>query len=146
MNDDGSPFCFLAVAPVVLFGKNAPPPSKSVMQIQPSTVKLTPKRKRLSEAVAPRARAKTRKILVRKVRKEATPSSPNPSSPVTNQVCPSSCFAIGLLFMSPLAMLFSLVACRCRSLQRGGAPMPEGLIFGGARGRGCAHQGLDHSP
>jgi hypothetical protein len=88
MNDDGSPFCFLAVAPVVLFGKNAPPPSKGVMQIQPSTVKLTPKRKRLSEAVAPRARAKTRKILVRKVRKEATPSSPIPSPPVANQVRP----------------------------------------------------------
>jgi hypothetical protein len=82
MNDDGSPFCFLAIAPVVLFGKNAPPPSKSVMRIQPSTAKLTPKRKRLLEAVAPRARAKTRKILVRKVRKEATPSSPVPSSPV----------------------------------------------------------------
>ncbi|XP_025815475.1 uncharacterized protein LOC112892550 [Panicum hallii] len=85
MNEDGSPFCFRAVAPVVLFGRNAPPPSKSVMQIQPSTVKLTPKRKRLSEAAAPRARTKTRKILVKKVRKEAAPSSPNPSSPVINQ-------------------------------------------------------------
>jgi hypothetical protein len=88
MNEDGSPFCFLAIAPVVLFGKNAPPPSKSIMQIQPSTAKLTPKRKRLLEAVAPRARAKTRKILVRKVRKEATPSSPVPSSPVIAQVWP----------------------------------------------------------
>jgi hypothetical protein len=88
MNDDGSPFCFLAIAPVVLFGKNAPPPSKSVMQIQPSTAKLTPKRKRLLEAVAPRARAKTRKILVRKVRRETTPSSPVPSSPVVAQVWP----------------------------------------------------------
>jgi hypothetical protein len=88
MNDDGTPFCFLPVAPVVLFGKNAPPTSKSVMQIQPSTVKLTPKRKRLSEAVAPRARAKTRKVLVRKVRRETTPSSPNPASPVANQVRP----------------------------------------------------------
>jgi hypothetical protein len=147
MNDDGSPFCFQAVAPVVLFGKNAPPPSKSVMQIQPSTVKLTPKRKRLSEAVAPRAHTKTRKILVRKVRKEAAPSSPNPSSPVTNQVRPPPFrFAIGLLPMTPLIMLSSLVACRCRSLQRGGAPMPEGLIFRGAGGRGCADQGLDHSP
>ncbi|XP_025828622.1 uncharacterized protein LOC112903589 [Panicum hallii] len=55
------------------------------MQIQPSTAKLTPKRKRLLEAVAPQARAKTRKILVRKVRKEATPSSPVPSSPVVAQ-------------------------------------------------------------
>jgi hypothetical protein len=145
MNDDGSPFCFLAVAPVVLFGKSAPPPSKSVMQIQPSTVKLTPKRKRLLEAAAPRARAKTRKILVRKVRKEATPSSSISSSPVTNQVWPLL-FAIGFLFMSSLTVFSSLVACRCRSLQWRGAPMPEGLIFGGARGRGCAHQGLDHSP
>jgi hypothetical protein len=88
MNEDGSPFCFLAIAPVVLFGKNAPPPSKSIMQTQPSTAKLTPKQKRLLEAVAPRARAKTRKILVRKVRKEATPSSPVPSSPVIAQVWP----------------------------------------------------------
>jgi hypothetical protein len=88
MNDDGSPFCFLAVAPVVLFGKNAPPPSKSVMQIQPSAVKLTPKRKRLSEAVAPRACAKTRKTLVRKVQKEITSSSPVPPFPVVAQVWP----------------------------------------------------------
>jgi hypothetical protein len=86
MNDDGSPFCFLPIAPVVLFGKNAPPPSKSIMQIQPSTAKLTPKRKRSSEAVALRARAKMRKVPVKKVRKEAAPSSPNPEVPVANQV------------------------------------------------------------
>jgi hypothetical protein len=86
MNDDGSPFCFLPIAPVVLFGKNAPPPSKSIMQIQPSAAKLTPKRKRSSDAVAPRARAKTRKVLVKKIRKEAAPSSPNPEIPVANQV------------------------------------------------------------
>jgi hypothetical protein len=88
MNDDGSPFYFLPVAPMVLFGKSAPPPSKSVMQIQPGTVKLTPKRRRSSEAVAPRARAKTRKVLVRKVWKETVPSSPNPASLVANQVWP----------------------------------------------------------
>jgi hypothetical protein len=122
------------------------PPSKSVMQIQPSTVKLTPKRKRLSEAAAPRARTKTRKILVKKVRKEAVPSSPNPSSPVINQDWPLLPLCNRVLFMSPLMLLSSLVACRCRSLQRGGAPMPERLIFGSARGRGCAYQGLDHSP
>jgi hypothetical protein len=86
MNDDGSPFRFSLIAPVVLFGKNAPPPSKSIMQIQPSTAKLTPKRKQSSEAAAPRARAKTRKVLVRKVRKETAPSSPNPEIPVANQV------------------------------------------------------------
>jgi hypothetical protein len=86
MNDDGSPFCFLPIAPVVLFGKNASPPSKSIMQIQPSTVKQTPKRNRSFEAVAPRARAKMRKVLVRKVRKEVAPSSPNPEVPVVNQV------------------------------------------------------------
>jgi hypothetical protein len=31
-NDDGSTFKFLPVAPVVLFGKNAPPLSKVIMQ------------------------------------------------------------------------------------------------------------------
>jgi hypothetical protein len=146
MNDDGSPFCFLAVAPVVLFGKSAPPPSKSVMQIQPSTVKLTPKRKRLSEAVAPRARAKTRKILVRKVRKEATPSYPVPSSPVTIQVWPLLPLCNRTFAHISLTILPSLIACRRRSLQRGGGPMPEGLSFRGARGHKCAHQGHDHSP
>jgi hypothetical protein len=30
-NDDGSIFQFLPIAPVVLFGNNAPPPSKSIM-------------------------------------------------------------------------------------------------------------------
>jgi hypothetical protein len=85
-NDDGSPFCFLPIASVVLFGKNTPPPSKSIMQIQPSTAKLTPKRKQYSEAVAPRARAKMRKILVRKIRKEVAPSFPGPEIPVVNQV------------------------------------------------------------
>jgi hypothetical protein len=82
----GSPFYFSPIAPVVLFGKNAPPPSKSIMQIQPSTAKLTPKQRQSSEAVAPRTRAKTRKVLVRKVRKETAPFSPNPEIPVANQV------------------------------------------------------------
>jgi hypothetical protein len=44
-NDVGSTFQFLQVAPMVLFGKNAPPLSKGIMQIQPGTAKLTPKRK-----------------------------------------------------------------------------------------------------
>jgi hypothetical protein len=43
-NDDVSTFQFLPVAPMVLFGKNAPPVLKGIMQIQPGTVKLTPKR------------------------------------------------------------------------------------------------------
>jgi hypothetical protein len=56
------------------------------MQIQPSTAKLTPKRKQSSEVVAPRARAKMRKILVRKIRKEVAQSSPVPEILVINQV------------------------------------------------------------
>jgi hypothetical protein len=55
-NDDGSNFQFLLVAPVVLFGKNAPPCSKGIMRIQPSTAKLTPKQKQSSAAVATQAR------------------------------------------------------------------------------------------
>jgi hypothetical protein len=116
------------------------------MQIQPSTAKLTPKRKRLSEAAAPRVCAKTRKTLVRKVRKDAAPSSPDPPSPVTNQVWHLFPFRNRFLF-TPLLMTLSFpVACRCRSLQRGGTPAPERFVFGGARGRGCTYQGPDHSP
>jgi hypothetical protein len=97
-NDDGSIFQFLPIAPVVLFGKNEPPPSKSIMQIQPSTAKLTPKQRRSSDAVAPRAHAKTRKVLVRKIRKAAGPSSPSQEAPAASQVWITS-FLIDLLFM-----------------------------------------------
>jgi hypothetical protein len=69
--------------PMVLFGKNAPPPSKSIMQIQPSTAKLTPERRRSSDVVAPWAHAKTRKVLVRKIRKAAGPSSTSQEALVT---------------------------------------------------------------
>jgi hypothetical protein len=48
--------------------------------------------------------------------------------------------------MSPLTALSSPAACRCRSLQRGGAPIPERFIFRGARGRECAYQGPICSP
>ncbi|XP_025824968.1 uncharacterized protein LOC112900357 isoform X2 [Panicum hallii] len=56
-NDDGSTFRFLPVAPVVLFSKNAPPPSKT----------------------------KARKKTVRKIRKEAGPSSTGQEAPIVNQ-------------------------------------------------------------
>jgi hypothetical protein len=97
---------------VVLFGKNAPPPLKSIMQIQPSTAKLTPKPKRSSEAVAPQARAKTRKVLIKKIRKEAAPSSPNLEVPVANQVWITFPFfnIIGLLFM---AIFFNCAPSPC---------------------------------
>jgi hypothetical protein len=85
-NDDGSNFLILPVAPVVLFGKNAPPPAKGIMRIQPSTAKLTPKRKRSSDTVAPRAHTKVRKMLVRKIRKEAGPSSTSQEAPIAGQV------------------------------------------------------------
>jgi hypothetical protein len=97
-NDDGSNFQFLPFAPVVLFGKNAPPPSKSIMQIQPSTAKLTPKRRRSSHVVAPRAHAKTRKVLVRKIRKAVGPSSTSQEAPVASMVWITS-FIIDLLLM-----------------------------------------------
>jgi hypothetical protein len=85
-NDDGSNFRFLPVAPIVLFGKNAPPPSKGIMRIQPSTAKLTPKWKRYSDAVAPRAHTKVRKMLVRKIRKDTGPSSTSQEAPTAGQV------------------------------------------------------------
>jgi hypothetical protein len=97
-NDDGSNFQFLPVALVVLFGKNAPPPSKGIMRIQPRTTKLTPKRKRFSDTVAPRAHTKVRKMLVRKIRKEAGPSSTSQEAPIASQVW-ITFFIIDLLFM-----------------------------------------------
>jgi hypothetical protein len=97
-NDDGSNFQFSQTAPVFLFGKNAPPPSKSIMQIQPSTAKLTPKRRQSCDVFAPRAHAKMRKVLVRKIRKAAGPSSTSQEAPVASQVWITS-FVIDHLLM-----------------------------------------------
>jgi hypothetical protein len=85
-NDDGSTFKFLPVAPVALFGKNAPPPSKVIMRIQPDSTKLASKRKRVSDAAAPRAQMEAKKMTVRKIRKEAGPSSMDQEAPNMNQV------------------------------------------------------------
>jgi hypothetical protein len=85
-NDDRSNFRLLPVAPVVRFGKNAPPPSKGILRIQPSTAKLTPKRKRSSDAIASRAHTKVRKMLVRKLQKEIGPSSTSQEAPIPSQV------------------------------------------------------------
>jgi hypothetical protein len=48
-------FPYLLVAPVVLFCKNAPPMSKIILSRQPDSSKSASKRKRVSQAVAPRA-------------------------------------------------------------------------------------------
>jgi hypothetical protein len=85
-NDDGSTFKFLPVAPIVLFGKNAPPPSKVIMQIQPDSAKSASKQKRASDIAAPRAQTKVRKMTVRKIRKEAGPSSTDQEALNINQV------------------------------------------------------------
>jgi hypothetical protein len=85
-NDDGSSFKFLPVAPVVLFDNNAPPLSKVIMQIQPYSAKSASKRKRASDIAAPRAQTKARKMTVRKIRKEAGPSSIDQEAPIVNQV------------------------------------------------------------
>jgi hypothetical protein len=101
-NNDGSNFQFSPIAPVVLFVKNAPPPSQSIMQIQPSTAKLTPKQRRSSDVVAPRAHAKTRKVLVRKIRKAAGPSSTSQEALVASQVWITP-LVVGLLHMHILS-------------------------------------------
>jgi hypothetical protein len=48
-------FSYLPVAPVVLFCKNAPPMSKIILSRQPDSSKSASKRKRVSQAVVPRA-------------------------------------------------------------------------------------------
>jgi hypothetical protein len=82
-NDDGSNFQFSPVAPVVLFGKHAPPLQKASCRFSPA---LCPKRKRPSDAVAPRAHTKVRKMLVGKIRKDVGLSSTNQEAPITSQV------------------------------------------------------------
>ncbi|XP_025825172.1 uncharacterized protein LOC112900532 [Panicum hallii] len=47
-NDNGSTFKFSRIVPMTLFGKNAPPPSKAIMQIKPGSAKLAFKRKQVS--------------------------------------------------------------------------------------------------
>jgi hypothetical protein len=71
---------------VVLFGKNAPPPSKIIMWIQPDYAKPATKRKRASEIAAPRAQTKARKTTARKILKEAGPSSTDQEAPIINKV------------------------------------------------------------
>jgi hypothetical protein len=85
-NDDGSTFKFLPAAPVALFGKNAPPLSKVMMQIQSDSTKSASKRKRASDVAAPRVPIKPRKMIVRKIRKEVEPSSTDQEAPNINQV------------------------------------------------------------
>jgi hypothetical protein len=85
-NDDGSTFTFSPVAPMVLFGKNAPPPSKAIMRIQLGSTKSTPKRKRTSDIAAPQAQTKARKMAVKKIRKEVGPSFTDQEAPIANQV------------------------------------------------------------
>jgi hypothetical protein len=72
------------------------------MRIQPSTTKLTPKQKRSSDAVAPRVHTKTRKMLVRKIQKEAGPSSTSQEAPVAGQVWITP-LIVGLLHMHILS-------------------------------------------
>jgi hypothetical protein len=48
--------------------------------------KVDPKVEMSSDAVAPRARTKVRKMLVRKIRKEAGPSSTSQEAPIASQV------------------------------------------------------------
>jgi hypothetical protein len=83
-NDDGSTFKFLPVALVVLFGKNAPPPSNVIVRIQPDSTKSASKWKRASDIAAPRAQPKARKMTIKKIRKEAGPSSTDQEALIVN--------------------------------------------------------------
>jgi hypothetical protein len=56
------------------------------MQIQSDSTKWASKRKRVSDVAAPRAQIKAKKMIVRKIRKEAGPSSTDQEAPNVNQV------------------------------------------------------------
>jgi hypothetical protein len=88
-NDDGTPFEFAPTAPVMLFGRDAPPLAKVILhgasRQGKSLVVKVGKRKR-SAAAAPQA--KPRKMITRQGR-QATPPIPSESEHSTDdQVCP----------------------------------------------------------
>jgi hypothetical protein len=56
------------------------------MRIQPDSTKLASKQKRVSDVAAPRAQIKAKKMIVRKIWKEAGPSSTDQEAPNVNQV------------------------------------------------------------
>jgi hypothetical protein len=56
------------------------------MWIQRGTAKLTPKQKQPSDIAAPLAQIKVRKMIVKKIWKEAGPSSTNQEAPIASQV------------------------------------------------------------
>jgi hypothetical protein len=60
-------FSYLPAAPVILFCKNAPPMSKIILDSQPDSSKLASKQKRVSQATAPRAWVKARRVTTEKV-------------------------------------------------------------------------------
>jgi hypothetical protein len=64
---DDLSFSYLPAAPVVLFCKNASPMSKIILDNQPDSSKSASKRKRVSQAAAPRAQVKARRVTTRKV-------------------------------------------------------------------------------
>jgi hypothetical protein len=72
---------------VVFSRKNVPPMKKLIIQHQPDSPKPAPKRGRSLETIAPRVQTKVRKVVAKKVLKEARSSSPNQEALNAHQVC-----------------------------------------------------------
>ena len=87
-HDVGSSIKLVPTAPVVLFGRDAPPLSKVLLQSQPerskSFYKALAKRKIAPAAAAPRAKA--RKTTTRRDRRVASPIPSDSETPSDNQV------------------------------------------------------------
>ena len=85
-HEDGPSIELIPTAPVVLFGKNAPPLSKVLLQSQQSTSssKASTKRKEAPAADAPRAKAK--KMTVKKNRPVTPPIPSDPETSTDKQV------------------------------------------------------------
>jgi hypothetical protein len=79
-------FSYLPAAPVVLFCKNATPMSKIILNHQPDCSKSAFKRKRVPQAIAPRAQVKARRVTTRRVQKEVVPSSVDQEASNINRV------------------------------------------------------------
>ena len=85
-HEDGPSIELVPTAPVVLFGKNAPPLSKVLLQSQQSKSSSKASAKRKETPVADAPQAKARKTTVKKSRPAAWPTPSDPETTTEKQV------------------------------------------------------------
>jgi hypothetical protein len=108
LEHDKLSFSYLPAVPVVLFCKNAPPMLKIRLDRQPDCSKSAFKRKRVPQAVTPRAQVKARRVTTRRIQKEVIPSSVDQEASNINRVRIRSLNSSSLMARSCLIVLLSL--------------------------------------